>query len=101
MFIFNTTFSVEKDRQEEWEQWMRKTYIPTFKDLLPDVKHQLFELMTNTQEDSINYTCQWQCNNPDELGIINKYSSILFNNLTEKMGEKCLHFSSILKSHKI
>lgn len=101
MYIFNTTFSVEKNSKKEWEVWMRKTYLPTFKDLLPDVKHQLFELMTNIQEDSTNYSCQWQCNNPDELEILNKYSSILFSNLSKEMKEKCLHFSSILKPHNI
>ena len=99
MFIFNTTFSVEKESLDEWEQWMQKTYLPTFKGILPNVKHQLFELLTNNQEESVNYSCQWRCSNPDELEVINKYSTILFNNLSETMGERCLHFISILKSH--
>ena len=99
MYIFNTTFTVEKGNLKKWEVWMQRSYLPTFKDLLPEVTHQLFEMMTNTQDNSINYSCQWQCNNPDELEVLNKYSSILLNNLGEEMGERCLHFSSILKSH--
>ena len=99
MYIFNTTFTVEKGSLKKWEVWMQRSYLPTFKDMLPEVTHQLFEMMTNTQDDSINYSCQWQCNNPDELEVLNKYSSILLNNLGEEMGERCLHFSSILKSH--
>ena len=99
MYIFNTTFTVEKNSLKEWEVWMQKNYLPTFKDLLPKVTYQLLEMMTNNQEESTNYSCQWQCSNPDELEILNKYSSILLNNLGEEMGERCLHFSSILKSH--
>jgi len=97
MYIYNTTFSVQKDSMEEWEQWMQKTYLPTFKDILPDVEYKLFELMTNTQGDSTNYSCQWLCNTPDELEVVNKYSRVLLNNLSETMGERCPFFSSILK----
>ncbi len=97
MYIFNTTFSVQNDSTEEWENWMQRTYLPTFKDILPNVKYKLFELMTSNREDSTNYSCQWMCNNPDELEVINKYSGVLLNNLTESMGERCLSFSSILK----
>ena len=99
MYIFNTTFSVQNDSKQEWEEWMQKTYLPTFKDILPDVENKLFELMTGTQEDSTNYSCQWLCNDPDELEVINKYSRVLLNNLGETMGERCLFFSSILKQH--
>jgi len=99
MYIFNTTFSVQNSSIEEWEQWMQKTYLPTFIGILPDVKYKLFELMTSRQEDSTNYSCQWLCSEPDELEVINKYSDILLNNLGDAMGERCLHFSSILKQH--
>jgi hypothetical protein len=100
MYIFNTTFSVRNDSKQEWERWMQKTYLPTFKGILPDAGYKLFELMTSsTREDSTNYSCQWSCNTPDELEVINKYSRILLDNLGDTMGERCLFFSSILKQH--
>ncbi|NPA36501.1 MAG: DUF4286 family protein [Chlorobi bacterium] len=99
MYIFNTTFAVQNDSRKEWEEWMQKTYLPTFRDILPDVSYDLMELMSFREDDSTNFSCQWRCNNPDELEIINKYSSVLLNNLNETMGEKCLHFSSVLKEH--
>jgi len=99
MYIFNTTFSVRSDSQKEWEDWMQKTYLPTFKDLLPDVSYELMELMSVKEGDSTNFSCQWHCSDPAELEVINKYSAILLNNLSETMGERCLYFSSILKEH--
>jgi len=80
---------------------MQKTYLPTFKGILPDVPFKLFELMTSSEGESVNYSCQWTCQTPDELEVMNKYSRVLLNNLGEVMGERCLHFSSILKQHTI
>jgi hypothetical protein len=97
MYLFNTTFSVEKETINQWREWMDKNYLPTFKDLLPMVHYELYELMTAVKENSVNFSCQWRCKTPDELEVLNKYSTILLNNMGEQLGEKCLSFSSILK----
>lgn len=97
MYLFNTTFSVENETIDQWRVWMDKNYLPTFKDLLPKVHYELYELMTAVKEGSVNFSCQWRCETPDELEVLNKYSTILLNNLGEQFGEKCLSFSSILK----
>jgi len=101
MFIFNTTFSVENNSISEWKDWMQRNFIPTFSDLLPNLEIKLFELMTVVHEDSTNFSCQMRCANPEELEIINKYSTILMDNLKGTFGDKCLHFSSILKEMEL
>ena len=101
MFIYNTTFSVKKDTIEKWRNWMNKNYVPTFKDLLPHTSFEMFEVMTVTEEGSVNFSCQWRCQSPDDLEVFNKYSAILLSNLSAEYGENCLYFSSILKESKI
>lgn len=97
MFIFNTTFMVEKSIIPDWQKWMERNYLPTMKDLVKDLRVELYEVMAVVDEGSTNFSCQMQCYNPIDLDTINKYNSILVNNLTGAFGEKCLTFSSILK----
>lgn len=100
MFIFNTTFSVEKNTISDWQVWMDRNYIPTMKDLVKGIRVELYEVMAVVDEGSSNFSCQLLCKSPEELETINKYNSVLINNLTGKFGDKCLHFSSILKEVK-
>ncbi len=100
MFIFNTTFSVEKKTTSDWKAWMDRNYVPTMKDLVKDIRVELYEVMAMVDEESTNFSCQLHCKSPEELETINKYNSILVNNLSAKFGDKCLHFSSILKEVK-
>ncbi|TAJ14646.1 DUF4286 family protein [Marinilabiliaceae bacterium JC017] len=101
MLVFNTTFSINTEYLERWEEWMKKTYLPTFKELLPDVVSELYEVMAVVNENSTNYSCQWRCSEPEELEVIHKYSNILLNNLSGEYGENCLHFSTILKQKQL
>ncbi len=98
MFIFNTTFSVQNDTIEVWRTWMDRNYLPTMKDLIKDLRVELYEVMAAVHEDSTNFSCQLLCKNPDELETINKYNTILMDHLSGQLGERCLHFSSILKA---
>nr|WP_319400189.1 DUF4286 family protein [uncultured Carboxylicivirga sp.] len=97
MFIFNTTFSVENSAIDSWRQWMDRNYLPTMQDMIKGIRVELYELMAVVHEDSTNFSCQLRCNSPEELEMINKYNTILMDNLKGQLGETCLHFSSILK----
>lgn len=97
MFIFNTTFSVDNASIDPWKEWMHRNYLPTMQDMVKNLRVELYEVMTVVDEASTNFSCQLKCNSPEALDTINKYNSILMDNLKGQMGEKCLHFSSILK----
>lgn len=97
MFIFNTTFAVENNSIADWKYWMNRNFIPTFSEMLPDLRIELYEVMAVVHEDTTNFSCQMRCADPEELETINKYVTVLMDNLKGTFGEKCLHFSSILK----
>lgn len=76
---------------------MDRNYMPTMKDMIKNIRVELYEVMAVVHEDSTNFSCQLRCQSPEELEVINKYNTILMDNLKGQLGEKCLHFSSILK----
>lgn len=77
---------------------MDRNYLPTMKDMIKDIRVELYEVMAVVHEDSTNFSCQLLCKSPEELESINKYNTILMDHLSSQLGEKCLHFSSILKA---
>lgn len=76
---------------------MSRNYLPTMKDMVKDLRVELYEVMTVVDESMTNFSCQLKCNSPESLDTINKYNSILMDNMKGELGEKSLHFSSILK----
>ena len=102
MYIFNTTFSIEKTVLDQWQAWMQKNYFAALADLLPNATHETWEIsLAQENDDTISFSCQWRCETPDELSVINKYSAILLSNISAEMGEKCLYFSTILQKSNL
>jgi len=97
MFIFNTTFMIENSIIPSWKKWMNRNYMPTMKDLVKNLRVELYEVMAVIDEGNTNFSCQMQCSNPADMDTINKYNAILINNAKGEFGDKCLTFSSILK----
>ncbi|MBS2210637.1 DUF4286 family protein [Carboxylicivirga mesophila] len=96
MYIFNTTFMIDDTITDEWKQWMNRNYVPTMKDLVKNIRVELYQVMAVVEEGNTNYSCQMQVYNPSDLDTINKYNAILINNAKGTFGDKCLTFSSIL-----
>ncbi len=98
MFIYNTTFSIEKTALSQWQIWMQKNYFASLENLAPNATYEVWDIsVAQLQADSLNISCQWRCQTPEELELINKYSAILLSNLSAEMGEKSLYFSTILR----
>lgn len=101
MYIFNTTFMIDNSMIDEWKKWMDRNYIPTMKDLVKDIRVELYQVMAVVEEGNTNFSCQMQVTNPANLDTINKYNAILINNAKESYGDKFLTFSSILNEVKL
>ena len=99
MYLYNTTFVIENSEINWWSEWMKRYYLPTFFDIVPNANNELYRLERGAQsEDSTTYSCQWKCSTLQELGEIDKYSKSLLKKLIEEKGEKCLSFVTLMKS---
>ena len=76
---------------------MDRNYLPTFKDILPQARIELYKVLAIVQEGTTNFSCQIKCESPNELEVLNKYSSVLLDDLKNRFGENCLSFSTILQ----
>ncbi|MCT4645433.1 MAG: DUF4286 family protein, partial [Carboxylicivirga sp.] len=60
---------------DEWKKWMNRNYIRTMKDLVKNIRVELYQVMAVVEEGNTNYSCQMQVTNPTDLDTINKYNA--------------------------
>lgn len=99
MYLYNTTFVIEHTEIDWWYDWMKRIYLPTFFELVPNANNELYKVDGNAQAPGCHtFSCQWKCYTLQELGTIQKYNKILTDKLVAEKGEKCLSFSTMMKS---
>ncbi len=98
MFVFNTTFVVVVNVFGKWESWLKATYIPLIKNIIPSGEVSVFEVMTTQTDSEKTISVQWKVATPAELDVINMQSPVVLEQMSSVFGEKALYFSSILKS---
>lgn len=99
MYLYNTTFVIADSEYAWWAAWMKRTYLPTFFELVPAVEHRLFRIEGSAQSlNSVSLSCQWLCSTLQELGTVDRYSKALHLELQKQKGEQCLTFSTMMQS---
>ena len=97
MFIFNTTFVINKDKFLTWEKWLRESYIPIIKTVVSGCEVGTFEVMTTENPNERTISVQWKVVTPTDLEVINRQSPIVLGQMSSDFGQDVLYFSSILK----
>ncbi len=98
MFVFNTTFVVVDSVFGKWELWLKSTYMPLIKNIIPAGEVAVYEVMTNQSDSEKTISVQWKVATPTDLEIINKQSPVLLGQMSSNFGDKAMYFSSILKT---
>jgi len=97
MFIYNTTFVINKVKFTEWETWLRGTYIPLIKNVIVACEVGVYEVMTIENPDERTISVQSKVATPSDLEVINDQSPILLGQMSSNFGQDALFFSTILK----
>ncbi len=99
MFIFNTTFVITRAKFENWENWMRNTYVPLIKNVVPACEVGTYEVMiAESGKEERTVSVQWKVSTPEDLEEINRQSPLVLGQMHSDFGQEVLYFSSILKA---
>lgn len=97
MYIFNTTFSVNGSRINEWKEWINKIYLPGIGSMMITHGIEIFEVLGVNDDEHRTFSVQWRCHIHDHLDQITHQSTHLLSTLKTQFGEDCLYFSSVLQ----
>lgn len=95
-YIFNASFYTTPDYRHEWEKWLNQELVPFVSECVPDSETEVFEVLSEVNQDMLVFSVQFRCSRNDQLTLIQKETVPVFNDFRAKFGERVTNFNSVL-----
>lgn len=67
MYVYNITFGIEREIEQEWLQWVRSKYVPDVMQKGDFVSHKIYKVLNEEQEGAISYCLQFYASTLDAV----------------------------------
>jgi hypothetical protein len=95
-YIFNASFYTTPSHQPEWEEWLHKEFLPAARALIPQIQTEIFEVLSDINNEMLIFSVQIRCTSQTELKTIQKNTVPLFSDFKHRFGERATNFNSVL-----
>ena len=58
MLLYNVTFGIDKQIEDEWISWMKANYIPAMMETGLFTEYKMYKVLTHDDEGSVSYSVQ-------------------------------------------
>lgn len=97
MVLYNLTIIVDETVNEEWQSWVKTAFIPKISETNLFISHRLLKVL-NSPNEGITYCLQFVADNPGKYETFaSDHASAIMGLHTQKFGNKCLSFSSLME----
>lgn len=98
MIVYNTTFHVAKEIEEEGLEYLKKIYIPQAMSSGFLMNPCLRRVMHTSPEDGVSFSVQFHVKNVDTLNFwLQKEGNALHKELVNRFGHQIAGFSTLLE----
>lgn len=98
MVLYNSTFCLELDAEEDWRNWMNSYYLPLIRRSGYFETYKILKLMQDSGDGSLTYCCQLFAKTVNDYQLFAiEYERKISDNIKETFGERCLPFNTMLK----
>lgn len=98
MIIYNVTVKADHSIAEDWLNWLKEEHIPDVLGTGCFTDARILRLMEVDESDGLTYAVQYHA---DSMAAYNRYirdfSDAMRKKGTEKWGEKCIAFRSVMQ----
>jgi len=99
MMLYNITFNVDLDIEEEWLSWIKISYITNVMRTGSFQNYRLFKLLSDTENNGTTYALQFYAKNLDDIETyIEKHAPNIVKEHNEKFKYKQVAFMTLLES---
>ena len=95
-YIFNASFYTTPDYRHQWEEWLNKVLVPFVSERVPESEYEVFEVLSDVNQDMLVFSVQFRCSTNDQLDYIRKETVPVFYDFRVKFGERVTNFNSVL-----
>lgn len=95
-YIFNASFYTTPDYRIQWQEWLTKELFPFVTERVPESETEVFEVLSEVNQDMLVFSVQFRCSTNDQLDLIQRETVPVFNDFRAKFGERVTNFNSVL-----
>jgi len=98
MLLYNVTFGIDKQIEEEWISWMKENYIPALMQTGLFTDYKMYKVLTHDDESSVSYSVQCFSNTIDQvLKYLNDFAPALVEVHRLRFKDKHVAFNTLLQ----
>lgn len=95
-YIFNASFFTSPEHRSDWENWLYEIFFPFISEINPDVESEVFEVLSDVNQDMLVFSVQMRCATQQELKTLEQETTPIFNEFRQTFGETATNFNSVL-----
>lgn len=98
MLLYNVTFGIDKQIEEEWISWIKENYIPALMQTGLFTDYKMYKVLTHDDESSVSYSVQCFSNTIDQvLKYLNDFAPALVEVHRLRFKDKHVAFNTLLQ----
>ncbi len=98
MLLYNVTFGIDKQIEDEWISWMKANYIPAMMETGLFTEYKMYKVLTHDDEGSVSYSVQCFSNTIDQvLQYLNDFAPALVEGHRLRFKDKHVAFNTLLE----
>jgi hypothetical protein len=98
MILYNITYSIDREIDSEWIDWLEKTYIPRVMATGCFNHHKVYRLLQSTEDGGINYAVQFFADSLTQLDqFLQSYAPELTQELQKKFMNRHVAYMTVLQ----
>jgi hypothetical protein len=97
MLLYNVTFGIDKDIEQDWIQWIKTNYIPSVMNTGLFVDYKFYKVLTHEEESSVSYSIQCFSNSIENiLTYLNEFAPAIVEKHREQFKDRHVAFNTLL-----
>ncbi len=98
MILYNITFTVSNDVEEDFVQWMKETHIPDIFATGLFLEHKFFRLLNSPDDNATNYSLQFFAESTAKLiEYESRFAHALRYETQARYGENAMEFRTLME----
>lgn len=99
MILYNVTVNIEKEAEQDWVLWMKKTHIPDVLATGMFFENRFYKILHDSDDGSVNYSVQYFTDSMDKImKYQNSFAPKLQEDIKAKFQDKFVIFRTLLET---
>jgi hypothetical protein len=99
MILYNVTVNIEKEAEDDWVIWMKKTHIPDVLATGMFSENRFYKILHDSDDGSVNYSVQYFTDSMEKvMEYQNNFAPKLQEDIKLKFQDKFVIFRTLLET---